>query len=163
MSLRRLHAGEWVATVAGAALLAVMFADWYRPAMAVGHPGMGFSAWEAFTVVDVLLALAALSALALGALTATQRTAAIPVTTAVVVTALGLVATVCAAIRVAIDQPGLGVGAPDAAVDATGWAWVGLLCCAAIVVGAWMSMRDESPRRSSAARPSLDSRADDRS
>lgn len=151
MSLRRLHAGEWVATVAGAALLAVMFLDWFEPSMAVGHAGIGFTAWAAFTVIDVVLALTGLAALALGALTATQRTAALPVTTAVIVTALGLLATVLVAFRLVIDQPGLGVGAPDAAVANTAWAWVGLLCCAAIVAGAWTSMRDESPRGSSAA------------
>lgn len=153
----RLHTGELVVGVAALALFVVMFLDWFDlTGWEVKTPlsnesftfdaGVGFTAWQAFSVIDLILLLTILAGAALVGLTLTQRTAALPVTAAVIVTTLGLLSTLLVLFRVLIDQPGLGAGVPDAAIDNTVWAWVGLLCCAAIVYGGYLTMRDESPR-----------------
>ena len=66
MDLRRLRAGEWIAGGAGVALLVALFLPWYGPG--------DVTAWEAFDVIDVLLAALALGAIALVPITASQRT-----------------------------------------------------------------------------------------
>lgn len=145
LDLSRLRRGELIAAAAAIVLLVDMFLGWYGP-----HQGSGGArtAWEAFSVIDVVLLLTCLAALGLALLTATQRTVALPVTAAVIATALGFLATVLVAFRVLIDQPG-----PDAAVDDTLWAWVGLLACIAIVYGGYRSMRDEGSAPTGAPKP----------
>lgn len=142
----RLHTGELVTGAASLLLLVVMFLGWFEPTDVFGDTGVSFSAWEAFSAIDVILALTALTGLVLVGLTLTQRTAALPVTAAVIVTALGFLSTLLVLFRVLIDQPGFGVGVPDVAIDNTIWAWVGLLCCVGIVLGGYLTLRDESSR-----------------
>jgi hypothetical protein len=146
----RLHSGEQIVGIASVLLLVVMFLGWYEPTDLFGDTGVSFSAWEAFSVNDVILLLTIVSGVVLVGLTLTQRTAALPVTAAVFVTALGFLSTLLMLWRVLIDQPGLGAGVPDAALDNTVWAWVGLACCVAILYGGYRTMRDESPRGVSA-------------
>jgi hypothetical protein len=141
--LSRLRLGERIAAIAAIVLFIDMFLGWYGP-----HEGGGgsLSAWESFSFIDVILLVAILAALGLAFLTATQRAVAIPVTAAVIATALAFLAMLLVAFRVLIDQPGFsvaGFGVPDAAVDNTIWAYVGLLACIAMVYGGYLSMRDE--------------------
>jgi hypothetical protein len=142
----RLHTGELVAGAAALLLAVVMFLGWYEPTDLFGDTGVSFSAWQSFSVIDVILGLTILAAFALVGLTLTQRTAALPVTAAVIVTALGFLATLLVLFRVLIDQPGFGAGVPDVAIDNTIWAWVGLLCCLGILYGGYLTLRDESSR-----------------
>jgi hypothetical protein len=138
--LSRLRRGELIAAVAGIVLFIDMFLGWYGPHQG---PGGSLSAWESFSVIDIVLLLTVVAAVGLALLAATQRTVALPVTAAVITAALGFLATVLVAFRVLIDQPGFGAGVPDSAVDNTLWAWVGLLACLAILYGGYESMRDE--------------------
>ena len=67
--MRRVRTGDLVAGVAGAVLLASLFLNWYSvtPEIMVGATDRQFgsvSAWTAFSVVDVLLALVALLGIA---------------------------------------------------------------------------------------------------
>jgi hypothetical protein len=141
----RLHTGELIAAGAAVVLLVVMFLGWYEPHR-FQNLGVSTSAWQAYSVIDLILALTIAAAISLAVLTVTQQTAALPVTMAVIVTALGLLSTLLVLFRVLIDQPGMGVGVSDKAVDNTIWAWVGLLCCLAIFYGGYRTLRDESPR-----------------
>lgn len=139
--LSRLRRGEWIAAIAAIVLFIVMFFGWYGP-----HEGadVSFSAWDAFSLIDLILLVTIVAALGLAVLTATQQTVALPVTAAVIVAALAFVSTVLVAFRVLIDQPGLGIfHVPDSAIDNTIWAWVGLLSCAAILYGGYLAMREE--------------------
>jgi hypothetical protein len=138
--LGRLRRGEQIAVIAAIVLFIVMFLGWYEPH---DGPNLSFSAWESFSVIDIILLLTILAALGLAFLTAAQQTVALPVTAAVIATALAFLSLVLVAFRVLIDQPGFGLGAPDAAVDNTIWAWVGLIACVALFYGGYLSMRDE--------------------
>lgn len=126
MDLRRLRTGEWVLAAAGVALLVSLFLPWYSP---------GLSGWEAFTVLDVVLALIAASAIAVLPVTATQSVPAVPMALDSLVALLGIAATVLVAVRALV--------LPDAAAGREWALWVGLAGAAGVAAGALLAMRDE--------------------
>ena len=131
MDVRRLRAGEWITGLGGALLLVALFLPWYDEG-AVSPTG-----WQAFTVIDVVLAAVGLAALLVPVVTAQQRVPAVPLAMQALVTLAGLVALVLALIRV-VDLPG------DASGRAAG-VWLGLAATLSIVAGAALAMRDERP------------------
>src|SRR5215212_1030398 len=146
MDLGRLRLGEVIAALAGLALLVMMFVPWYAPnaqlgmaAASAGHRlDRGFSAWEAFGLLDFVLLAAALAAIGVAVLAATQRSVALPVAASVVVTALGVFVTVLVLYRL-VNEP-LG---PDSLTDIGFGAYIGLVLCALIALGGFMSMQEE--------------------
>ena len=131
MELSRLRAGELIAAAGGLALLLVMFLDWYEAA------GVGLSAWVVFTITDVVLALAGVTAVMLAVVTAARRSPALPVAGSVITATIGVVATLLVLYRI-INQPG-----PNEFIEAKFPAFLGFLCVLAIAAGGWLSMRDE--------------------
>jgi len=139
--MARLRAPDLVAGAAGIALIASMFLHWYGvDVLVTGGPPQRAeaTAWQAFSVLDVVLALLALVPLALVLLQATRRSPALPVLFSVLTTVAGLLAALLIAYRLA-NQPG-----PNDLVDVERGAWLGLLAALAIAAGGWRSTRDES-------------------
>jgi hypothetical protein len=134
--MKRLRPGEIVAGVAGLALLVVLFLDWYT----VAGRGGGLSAWDAFTVVDVLLALVALLGIAVLVSQVAGRGPSLPVALEVITTTLALAATLLVLYRI-LNQP----GSNDVVGVAVG-AWLGAACCFALFIGAWLALSDERAR-----------------
>ena len=130
--MARLRAGEWLAGAAAVVLLGSLFLDWSRA------PVGGASAWEAFDVLDFVLAALALVPLALFVTQATRRCPAIPVTFSVLTALAGALATLLIAVRL-IDQPG-----PNALITVEAGAWLGLLAALLATAGGWRSMRVEA-------------------
>src|SRR4029450_5055268 len=86
MDLRRLRVGEWVMGASGLVLFLALFLPWYElgQGIVVGPPDAldaHASAWDAFTILDVLLALGALAAVAALVVTAAEATPAVPIAT----------------------------------------------------------------------------------
>lgn len=129
----RLRSGEALAAAGGLALLVVMFLGWY------GTEGTTLSAWEAFAVTDLLLALLALLGLGMALAQVTQRAPALPVGLSVLTAAVAMVAGLLLAYRI-LNAPG-----PDDLVEVKAGAWLGLLAVALTGAGAWRSMGDEGP------------------
>jgi hypothetical protein len=128
---RRLRPGELWALL-GAVLLAVaLFEPWFQSS------GVRQDAWSAATAAAIVAALAAIGALALVATTLTQRSPSLPLAAAVCTAVVALVATVLIAIAAASP--------PDAAGDRCFGLWLGLAGVLALLVGAWLSLRDERP------------------
>ena len=159
MALNRLRPGEAIAGGCAVALFGVMFATWYEIGGNVSGPngdvlraaaarrGVDLSrdAWQAFGFTDVVMLLAVLAAIALVTLTATQRSVALPVAASVIVTVLGVVATLLVLYRL-INEPPLAIGtveAPDPLIDTKLWALIGLLLCGGIALGGFLTMADE--------------------
>jgi hypothetical protein len=127
MDLRRLRVGEWIVGACGVLLIVALFAPWY------GNPSS--SAWEAFAILDVILALLALAALSVPVVTATHCVPALPLAIESLISLFGFVAVVLVLIRV-LNLPG----------DLHGreWGlWLGLAAVLGIVVGALVALRDE--------------------
>ena len=144
MDPRRLRTGEALAGAAGLVLLVDLFLTWYEN-VAVLH-GRGTyapldttaNAWQSFAAIDLWLALTALVAIALAALTASQHSPAIPLATSVAVTFVGGVASVLVLYRL-VNEPGA-----DRLIDVRYGAFIGLMACVAITAGGWIAMRDEA-------------------
>ncbi|HEX8855249.1 MAG TPA: hypothetical protein VF752_06575 [Thermoleophilaceae bacterium] len=124
MKLSRTRASDWLAALAGVALIGLMFVDWFGSA----------SAWQSLTVVDVLLALCGLTGVTLFVATATQRSNAVPIAVSSLTGLAGMLATVLVAIKLIFP--------PDGASVSTG-AWLGLAAAAVLAAAGWESMREE--------------------
>lgn len=151
MDLRRLRAGEWIAAASGVVLVVSLFLPWYQvkvPPHGSTARGIGgtldFSAWEVFSVVDVLLFTLGVLAVALLVVTAAQPTAAVGVASDALLTILAAVVVVITTIRVA-NVPGA-LEIPDHLGVDTGrapFAWIGLAAVFGVLIGAVIAMRDE--------------------
>lgn len=116
-----------MAAVAGVILLAALFQPWY------GTPNA--TAWEAFSVIDLVLAAVAVFAIALLFVTAAQKVPTVPIALDAALALAGLLALVLVLLRVA--------SLPDGA-DSREWGlWQGLIGVLGINVAAWVAMRDQ--------------------
>jgi hypothetical protein len=140
--MRKLRAGDVLAGLGGLALLVVMFFPWFEfvEGVSVGTRNVTDaeqSAWEAFALLDVVLAITAVLAVALLVTTALERSPAVPVALQVFGGTIGAITLLWALIRL-LNPPG-----PNVLADRQWGVWVGVACLAAAVVGMWWSMRDE--------------------
>jgi hypothetical protein len=132
MSLRRLRVGELV-VLAGAICVAVSLLEpWYE-----GPVSGQLDAWDTFGAGVVLLLASLCAGLAVVVSAMLERSAALPVSTAVWSVALGLAGTIAAVVRV-LERPAhsssLCLGA-----------WLALIGAVAILLGSWLVLRDERP------------------
>ncbi len=125
MDVRRLRAGEWIAGVAGLVLLVSLFLSWYD----------GQTGWESLGILDVILALVALDAIALPIVTAAYRVPALPLAHQSLTVLIAAVAVLLVLGRV--------LNIPDWADAREGGLWLGLLATLGVVVGGLLAMRDE--------------------
>jgi hypothetical protein len=162
MDLRRVRRWEWLTGAAGVVLLVSLFLPWYGldpygHATVVIHGSSTASAWQAFSVVDVVLAVVALGAIALPVVAAMQRTAAVPQAFTALLMPFAIAAAVVAVVRLlnAPDITGLGIGAEgayygpigepvDGGIDVTReiGAWLGAAAAIAILLFDYRSMAD---------------------
>jgi hypothetical protein len=129
MDLRRLRTGEWIAGISGLVLLVALFLPWY------GDDGGSRTGWESLGVLDVVLALVALSALAIPIVTAFHRVPAVPLAHQALTTLVGALAGLLVLIRV--------LNMPDWAASREWGLWVALAATLGIVVGCALAVRDE--------------------
>jgi hypothetical protein len=122
---------EPIAGLGGMLLLISLFLPWYARG---SEPAL--TAWSAFAVADIVLALIALLALAVPAVSAIARGPAAPIATEVASSVLAAIAVLIVAFRFVFppgDELSLDVGA-----------WVGLVGALLAFAGSWLSMADES-------------------
>jgi drug/metabolite transporter (DMT)-like permease len=130
MDPRRLSAGDWIAAASGLLLAVSLFLNWYS----------GASGWEAFSIADIVFALAALMALAASVAAAARRTHA----SSIAMRSLSMLVCLPALLLIlyrTIDPPGSG------GVDRELGAWLGLVGMLGCVGGVFRAMRDEGPPR----------------
>ena len=155
MNPRRLRIGEWILGIGGVLLLASTFLDWYDvdsrqdvegPHSAGVLTAWGsLSAWEAFSVIDLLVALLALLAIGSAAMAAAHHTPAVSLAMASLSLLLGMVTLVALLVRAfALPDFALdGVRIPEDDVSVAAGLWLGLGACALTAIGALVAMRDE--------------------
>jgi hypothetical protein len=135
MDVRRLRPGEWLAFAGGVALLVSLFSTWYT--IEGGLLSASASGWQAFTVIDVLLALVAACGIALAVVQAVDTRPALPVAASVLLVPVGFVGVLLVLFRL-IFQPG-----PNEFVNLGAGAWLALAATLAITAGAWLAVADE--------------------
>src|SRR5215212_11323593 len=129
MRVQRVRPIDWVAGAAGVALLVVLALPWYD--LLDGS----LSAFQAFSFVDLWLALVAIGAIAIPIVTALRDSPAVPLAVVVATEALSWIGVLLALWR-AIDDPGPGL-------DATAMPWVAFAVTLLLAILVWRSMRDE--------------------
>ncbi len=122
--------GEWIAGISGVALLVVMFLDWYS-----AGSDSAANAWQAFSAVDLFLALAGGMGISLLLASATQRSPAVPQATGALTVPIAFVASILVIIR-ALALPG---GAEGREIGL----YLGIVAVLGVLVGAWRSIGDE--------------------
>lgn len=133
-TLRRASTVERGLAVAGGLLLVDTFLPWYD-----GPGGVSANAWQAFTLLQ--LALLALALLAVAPLAVVALEAAVPrlqLSLTVLGTASG--AALLVAFRL-LNPPGV----DDQGTSVAAGAWLGLLLCLAVAVGAYLVSREVEP------------------
>ena len=135
---RKLRAGELVGAIGGLGLLVASFLPWYSAG------GKDASAWQAFSVTDIVLAAAAVAALSVATCVLFRISVSYPVAGSSVATGFGLVSVVLIVIRM-IDPPGAG----DPSVEFG--AWLGLVSAVAVTIGGYMGMQPLKAPKASAA------------
>jgi hypothetical protein len=163
MDLRRLRVGEWVVGASGLLLFVALFLPWYElgQGIVVGPPealDARPSAWDAFTILDLLLALGALSAIAVVVVTAVHATPAVPLAMQSLMVLFALLLLVLVIFRLA-DPPDVSflesTSSPAARehvedIDRAVGGWLALVGLMGIFAGGLVAIRDE--RRSPAGR-----------
>ena len=153
MSGRRLRSGELLAGGGALVLFLSLFLDWFEPEIKpritetsgrVVGPEQHVSGWTSlgWVMIVVLLAVIVL-AIWLAASTLFAAAVSQPVAAGVLLSAVGSLALGALVVRVAIVQPGLGIGLPDELVGVRWPAYVGIAALAVVVAGGWISIGDE--------------------
>jgi hypothetical protein len=140
--MRRLRPADLGAGAAGVALLVVLFLPWYGGVVGTGvvsyGPGVSSrlaTGWQAFGVVDILLALAAVAAIAIVAVSATARGPAIPVASTVIATVASAIAVLLALWRL--------LDIPDFVLTRHYGVWLGVAAALLMFVASWAALHDE--------------------
>lgn len=131
MKVQRIRGADAMTGAWGLALLVSLFLDWYT------RPQGGVSAWGAFGVLDFLLAVVAIAAIAVPVVTAARSTPAWPVAVLDVTIALALLVGFFLVYRL-LDQPG-----PDGDVAVDAGAWIGSFALLGIFMTGAVALRDE--------------------
>ena len=123
--------GELVGAVSGVGLLVVTFLPWYSAG------GEDLTAWQAFGVLDIVLAVAAVMGLSVGLVVLTRLSVSYPVAGSSVTAGIGAVAFVWVLYRL-INPPGSGE------LDRQVGIFLGLLATAGVAWGGYLGMQEPS-------------------
>jgi hypothetical protein len=129
MNVRQIRVGELLALAGAGCVIASLFTFWYE------SPAGNLDAWNTFGPSMALLIAAACAALAVVVTALTERSSALPVSAAVWCVALGLAGVIAAVVRV--------LERPDHATALCIGPWLALVGAVAILLGAWLALRDE--------------------
>ncbi|MGH2864363.1 MAG: hypothetical protein ACRDJX_03845 [Solirubrobacteraceae bacterium] len=139
MNVKQLRIGELLALAGVVVVIVSLFVRSYQA------PSGELTAWNTFGPGVALLLAAACAGLATAVSALTERTTALPVSIAVWTVLLGLIGVIAAVVR-AFERP-------DYATTACIGVWLALAGAVAIMVGAWLALRDERPSLYPPVRP----------
>ncbi|MGN6253631.1 MAG: hypothetical protein ACTHO8_01400 [Solirubrobacterales bacterium] len=149
MDANRLSTGEKIAGAAAILLFIFMFFDWYSVDVSVsggafvGSASGGGDAWEAFSVIDLILLLTVLVAAVAVTINLTDALIEPPVPMNALVAVLGGVSVLLIVYRI-IDTPSAG-SFPGVSVDVSPAVgiFLGLIAAAGIAYGGYRAMQEE--------------------
>jgi hypothetical protein len=134
--LSQVRVGELVGGISGLGLLVVSFLPWYSAG------GQNATAWQAFSVVDLVMAAAAVAAISVAIVSLGRLSVSYPVAGSAMTAGFGGLALLLIAYRL-INPPGSGD------VDREVGAWLGLIAAAGITLGGYLGMQEPAVRRTS--------------
>jgi hypothetical protein len=119
--------------MSGLGLLVASFLPWYSSG------DLEVTAWQAFSIVDLFIAAAAVAGLSVGVCIVFRISVSYPVAGSTVTTLFGSIALVLIAYRL-VDPPQLGSGPGDVELGA----WLGLFAAAGVTLGGYLGMQEPS-------------------
>lgn len=144
----RLSQGEMIAGIAGLVLLIDLWFKWYGVSVSAGGGllknfdiGVSATAWQVFSVIDILLFLIALIGIGVAVLRAIDRMPEMPYPAATLVTVAGAIAVLLILFRI-IDSPVDTHGVSGIDVSRKFGIWLGLVAAAAMTYGGWRAMQE---------------------
>jgi hypothetical protein len=129
--IRLIRSGELVGAIGGLGLLVALFLPWY----AVAEDDV--TGWRAFSLTDIVLAVAAAVALSVAICVLFRISVSYPVAGSSVAACFGLVSVALIVIRM-VNPPGSGE------IDLEFGAWVGLASAAAVALGGYLGLQETS-------------------
>jgi hypothetical protein len=132
-----LRLSGWVGALGGLGLLVASFLPWYSAG------GQDVTAWQAFSVTDILIALAAFFSLSVAISVVGRISVSYPVAGSTVATLFGAIALVLIVYRL-INPPGEGL-------DLEYGAWIGLASALAATYGGYLGMQPLKPPKAVSA------------
>jgi hypothetical protein len=147
MDTTKLRLGELVAGVSALVLFIVMFLPWYGASVKAGPISVSSdaTAWQAYSLIDIILFISIIAAFGMVILAMTQRSAALPLSASVIVTILGGLDVLLILFRI-ISKPGkgnCGSFCDAVSINLKIGIFLGLISAAGIAIGAFMTMREE--------------------
>jgi uncharacterized membrane protein HdeD (DUF308 family) len=139
MNFRQLRVGELTVLTGAICLIVSLFVRSYY-----GSAGY-LNAWNTFGPAVALELAAICAGLATVISALTERSTALPVSTAVWCVLLGLIAVIATLVR-ALERP-------DHATEVCYGAWLAFAGAILVLVGAWLTLRDERPSLYKPAQP----------
>ena len=145
MDTSKISFGEMIAGVSAVALFLIMLLPWYGASAEFGgiSANVNASAWEAFSLIDILLFLVILVALGVVIARATDSMPDLPQPPGLIVAAAGGFAVVLILFRLLV--------VPDGDVDVEGvdfsrkiGIFLGLIAAAGITFGGWTAMNERA-------------------
>jgi hypothetical protein len=159
VDVNKLSPGQRIMALAGGLLFIDLWMSWYG--IDTGKlPGAArtfltgvdttATAWQAFSFIDIVLAVTAVVAVGGAVMVASGRRLDLPVSPTLAALGLGALSTFLVFIRF-IWQPGDNV--PDKYISVEWGAYVGFLLCLGIVYGAWRAMSETTEPMAAAPPP----------
>jgi len=142
VDLRRLRVGEWLVAGVGVMLAISLFLPWfdqYLVCVRAPCPTPQETGWEAFVVIDVIVAVVAVVAIVLLIVAARSSSPSPAIAYEAMLLLTGLVLLAIVGIRL-LSPPGDVVGRGAGA-------WLALAGAAGLIVASLVAMRDERPSR----------------
>jgi hypothetical protein len=142
MDVSKLRQGEKIAGIAGIALIIIMFAfDWYGLKGAPGGFG-GLNAWDAYGFIDIILFIAAVSGIAMAAVSASGTQVSLPVALSSITAGLGILGTVLVLFRI-ISTPSFDFLGGSVDTTRKFGVFLGLIAVAGVAYGGYSAMQEE--------------------
>jgi uncharacterized membrane protein YqjE len=149
MDVSRVGRGAMIAAISGAALVIIMFLEWWGVPDTVSAGGVevdvgafaesvgadtSVNAWQGADFMDIIWFVTALAAIGLGVMAATATRVDLPVAVSAIVAGLGILSLLLVIIRL-IDPP--------YELDRSYGVFLGLIAIGGIAYGGWMAMQEE--------------------
>ncbi|MEA2427048.1 MAG: hypothetical protein QOF37_676 [Thermoleophilaceae bacterium] len=151
----RLRLGDLLAAGSGAVLFISLFLDWYSVSTkgALGGFSAGGSAWDALSLIPIVLLLVSIIAIGVAVARMANATPRLPVSQGLLLLAAGALATILVLFRI-IDIPVDTAGVPSSLIDVSRsfGIFVALIASLGVAAGGWITWNEEGrPKPNTAA------------
>ena len=146
MDLDRMSTGEKIADASAVLLFIFMFFEWFSIDVSGGE-GLftisgGANAWESFSLIDIILLVTVIAAVAVAVVRLSDALFEPPVSLNAIVAVLGGVSVLLILYRI-IDPPNFGADVPGVDIGPSIGVFLGLIAAAGIAYGGYRAMQEE--------------------